>query len=144
VLSDSLADCDPDVVRATLRACDADVDLDLSAFGWRTVVAAANGPGLFDVAPAPFRDLAVKYFIDPGDAEAGSAGGSDGEPALSAREERLLVRRVLQGGSWERVATDLEFVSASACRRALGGAYATLVDAYAPAEALAERDRFRD
>jgi tRNA(Met) cytidine acetyltransferase len=134
VLSDALADCDPDVVRATLRACPASVDVDVSAPAWRTVVGASYGPGLFDVAPAPFRDLAVKHLVDP--------EGSDG--ALDAREERLLVRRVLQARPWPAVADALDYVSAGACMRALGDAFRPLVDAYGSDDALDERDRYRD
>ncbi|WP_323676541.1 tRNA(Met) cytidine acetyltransferase TmcA [Halorubellus sp. PRR65] len=134
VLSDALADCDPDVVRATLRACDADVDVDLSRAAWRTVVGASYGPGLFDVAPGPFRDLAAKHLVDP----AGSTGD------LSAREERLLVERALQARPWPAVADDLKYVSPGACMRALGDAVQPLVDAYGDADALRERERYRD
>jgi tRNA(Met) cytidine acetyltransferase len=134
VLSDALADCDPDVVRATLRACPASVDVDLAAPAWRTVVGASYGPGLFDVAPAPFRDLAVKHLVDPGDSEG----------ALDGREERLLVARVLQARPWPAVADALDYVSAGACMRALGDAFRPLVDAYGTGDALDERDRYRD
>jgi tRNA(Met) cytidine acetyltransferase len=134
VLSDALADCDPDVVRATLRACPASVDVALSAPAWQTVVGASYGPGLFDVAPAPFRDLARKHLVDP--------EGSDG--ALTDREERLLVQRVLQAQPWPAVADALDYVSAGACMRALGDAVQPLVDAYGSETALAERDRYRD
>jgi tRNA(Met) cytidine acetyltransferase len=134
VLSDALADCDPDVVRATLRACTASVDVDLSPPAWRTVVGASYGPGLFDVAPAPFRDLAVKHLVDP--------DGSDG--ALDAREERLLVERVLQARPWPAVADAHDYVSTGACMRALGDAVKPLVDAYGDPVALDERDRYRD
>jgi tRNA(Met) cytidine acetyltransferase len=134
VLSDALADCDPDVVRATLRACPASVDVDLSAPAWRTVVGASYGPGLFDVAPAPVRDLAVKHLVDP--------EGSEGD--LDVREERLLVRRVLQARPWPAVADALDYVSPGACMRALGDAIQPLVDAYGTPDALDERDRYRD
>ncbi|WP_227131239.1 tRNA(Met) cytidine acetyltransferase TmcA [Halorubellus salinus] len=134
VLSDALADCDPDVVRATLRACDADVDVDLSPPAWRTIVGASYGPGLFDVAPGPFRDLATKHLVDPD----GSAG------ALDAREERLLVERVLQARPWPAVADALDYVSPGACMRALGDAVQPLVDAYGDEDALRERERYTD
>jgi len=132
VLSDALDDADPDVVRATLRACSADVDVDLPPAAWRTVVGASYGPGLFDVAPAPFRDLAVKHLVDP----EGSAS------ALTDREERLLVRRVLQADPWPAVADALDYASPGACMRALGDACKPLVDAYGTDDALAERDRY--
>jgi tRNA(Met) cytidine acetyltransferase len=134
VLSDALADADPDVVRATLQSCPASVDVSLSAPAWRTVVGASYGPGLFDVAPGPFRDLAVKHLVDP----------TDDAAELTDREERLLVTRVLQARPWPAVADALDYVSPGACMRSLGDAFKPLVDAYGDTVALDERDRFRE
>jgi tRNA(Met) cytidine acetyltransferase len=131
VLSDALADADPDVVRATLRATDADVDSDLSDREWRVVADAAYGPGLFDANPGPFRQLAVKQFVDP--------GGSD---LLSARLERLLVLRVLQARPWGEVMDELGFHSHGETMRALGRAFQPLVDAYGGEAAREQRERF--
>ncbi|ELZ34672.1 tRNA(Met) cytidine acetyltransferase TmcA [Halorubrum tebenquichense] len=132
-LSDAHRDVDPDVVRGALRACAAPVAVDLTETEWRSVVGASVGPGMYDSAPGAFRDLALAALIEGGDAA-----------DLDDREERLLVRKVLQGRPWESVADDLGFVSTSACRRALGDAAAPLVERYGTEFALAERERFTD
>ncbi|WP_224335312.1 tRNA(Met) cytidine acetyltransferase TmcA [Haloprofundus halobius] len=131
VLSDPLRDADPDVVRATLRATDAPVDPTLSEHEWRVVVGASYGPGLYVAAPEAFRRLALAHLID---------GGAD----LSAREERLLVRKVLQARPWPEAAEVLDYVSTGQCMRALGAAYRPLVDRYGDAVALEERERYED
>ena len=130
VAADSLTDLEPDVARAALASVDATAPLSLSAQEWRVVAGAAYGPGLLDVDPGPFRRLIVRYLVD--------APGS-----LSSREERLLVRRVLQGRPWSAVADELEYPSAGQCMRALGEALCPLVDRYGSEAALEVRDRFR-
>jgi tRNA(Met) cytidine acetyltransferase len=132
VLADALRDADPDVVRAALRAADADVPVDLSPWDWRVVVGSAYGPGLADVDPAAFRPLVLAHFV-----------GDPDETSLTAREERLLVRKVLQCHRWSAVADELDYVSTGACMRAFGEACQPLVDAYGDDAALAERDRYR-
>ncbi|WP_435063907.1 tRNA(Met) cytidine acetyltransferase TmcA [Halobaculum sp. EA56] len=131
VLSDALRDLDPDVVRAALSACDADGDplVDCTDYEWRLTVAAAYGPGLADMAPRPFRRLALAHLLDR-------------ECDLSDREERLLVRKVLQAHDWEAVTGELGFVSAAECMRSLGRALQPLVDRYGGEVAAAERDRY--
>ncbi|MFB6142332.1 MAG: tRNA(Met) cytidine acetyltransferase TmcA [Halorientalis sp.] len=131
VLAGPLDDVDPDVARAALRACETAVATDLTDREWRTLVGSAYGPGIYDTNPRPFRELAVKHLVDPADAD-----------LLSAREERLLVRKVLQCWSWDAVTADLSYHSSSTCMRALGAAYRPLVDRYAPTDALAERERY--
>jgi len=135
-LSDAHRDVDPDVVRGALRACAAPVAVDLAETEWRSVVGASVGPGMYDSAPGAFRDLALAALIEGETPEAGEG------TALDDREERLLVRKVLQGRPWESVADDLDFVSTSACRRALGEAYVPIVERYGTEFALAERERF--
>ncbi len=141
MLADPLRDADPDVVRALLRSVEAPVSLDLSAWDWRTVVSSAYGPGLYDAAPRPFRRVALKHFVDP---ESGRGPGSEPEDAgpLSAREERILVRKVLQGHPWPDVADELGFHSAGQCMRALGDAYEPLVDRYGDEAAEEEKRRY--
>ncbi len=129
VLSDALTDADPDVVRAVLRTVDVTPPLSLSPYEWRVVVSAAFGPGLFSVSPAPFRRLAVRHLVER-------------SADLSAREERLLVARVLQARDGSAVADSLGYPSERQCMRALGDAYELLVAAYGDEAALAERDRF--
>jgi len=133
VLSDALSNADPDVVRAALRATEADVDTDLSPREWRVVADAAYGPGLFDAAPGPFRDLAAAHLVDPVDPE-----------LLTARQERLLVLRVLQARSWGVVMDELGFHSHGETMRALGRAFQPLVDAYGDEVARARRERFEE
>ena len=129
VLSDPLRDVDPDVVRAVLHATEVTRDPDLSDYEWRLVADAAFGPGLFDMAPGPFREVALAGLLDPDD-------------DLTPRQERLLVMKVLQGAPWPAVADELDFHSPRLCMRSLGDALAPLVDRYAPAVARRARDRF--
>ncbi|MFC7068363.1 tRNA(Met) cytidine acetyltransferase TmcA [Halobaculum lipolyticum] len=131
VLSDALSDLDADVVRGALAACDAPGDpvVDVSAYEWRLTVAAAYGPGLADMAPRPFRRLALAHLLD-GDAD------------LSDRAERLLVRKVLQAREWEAVTEELDYVSTAECMRSLGRALQPLVDRYGDEAAFAERARY--
>ncbi|GAA0523065.1 tRNA(Met) cytidine acetyltransferase [Halorubrum aquaticum] len=132
-LSDAHRDVDADVVRGALAACPASESIDLTDHEWRAVVGASFGPGMYDVAPGAFRDLAVAVLV-----------GGSGDVSLDDREERLLVRKVLQGRPWEAVADELDYVSTAACMRALGSAFEPLVECYGTDLALAERDRFVD
>ncbi|WP_137287531.1 tRNA(Met) cytidine acetyltransferase TmcA [Halorussus salinisoli] len=137
MLADPLRDADPDVMRELLRSVEAPVTLDLSEWDWRTVASSAYGPGLYDAAPRPFRRVALKHFVDSDD-----GGGVAESDALSAREERLLVLKVLQGRPWLDVADELGFHSAGQCMRALGDAYEPLVDRYGDEAASEEKRRY--
>ena len=140
LLPDQLRDADPDVIRGALAACDPATPPDLTDREWRIVVGVAAGPGQYATAPAPFRRLAVAALTG-----AAPEGGTTGDaPDLPPRAERLLVRKVLQGHPAERVAADLGYASERACLRALGSAYATLVDRYGGGRDVVgrERDRF--
>jgi len=133
VLADALADADPDVVRATLSATavpGTGVDPDLSDREWRTVAAAAFGPGMYDAAPRPFRELALAHLIE---------GAAD----LSPDAERLLVRKALQAWPWADVAEAGPYVSKREAMRSLGAAYRPLVDRYGNPAAREEADRYR-
>lgn len=134
VLSDALAEMDPDVVRESLRATDAEVPPSLTDWEWRLVAASAYGPGQFDHGPAPFRTLVVKHLVDPDD--------PDDPAVLSPRQERLLVRKVLQAHRWPAVADELGFHSAGEAMRALGAAFQPLVDAYGNEAAMEEKRRY--
>jgi len=129
VLADALRDAEPDVVRAALRAADADLPLGLSDDDWQLVAAAAYGPGLYSVDPEPFRRLAVAALV----------GGTD---RLTAREERLLVLKVLQAHPWSVAADALGFHSHGQCMRALGDAYQPLVDEFGTDVATEEARRY--
>ena len=147
-LSDAHRDVDADVVRGVLAACPAPVPVDLTPHEWRAVVAASFGPGMYDVAPGAFRDLAIAALVGGnGDGETGDTPDADDIDetdgnGLDDREERLLVRKVLQGRPWETVAEELGYVSTASCMRALGSAVEPLVERYGTDLALAERDRF--
>jgi tRNA(Met) cytidine acetyltransferase len=132
VLSDPLDDCDPDVVRAVLRATDSEPSLSLSEWEWRVIAGVPGGASILDTNPRPFRDLARRHLSDPADPS-----------ALSEQEERLLVRKVLQARPWAAVTGELAFVSERECMRALGEAYQPLVDRYGDAVAHEEADRYR-
>jgi tRNA(Met) cytidine acetyltransferase len=138
MLADPLRDADPDVVRELLRSVAATVELDLSDWDWRTVASSAYGPGLYDAAPRPFERVALKHFVDPAKPTTRSSS------VCSPREERLLVRKVLQGHPWPRVADELGFHSAGQCMRALGDAYEPLVDQYGNEAAEAEKKRYEE
>jgi tRNA(Met) cytidine acetyltransferase len=129
VLTDALDGADPDVVRAALAATGGTVSIDLTDAEWRMVASAAYGPGLYDVAPRPFRRLALKALLE----------GALADPEA----ERLLVRKVLQARPWPETAADLGYVSERQCMRALGEAYRPLVDRYGDETARTEADRYR-
>lgn len=131
MLTDSLADVDPDVIRAVLRTTAVTLEPDLSDRDWRVVVGAASGPGMFSVDPDPFRRLALAQLVDPADPD-----------LLTGRQERLLVRAVLQARALPATAAEMGFHGVSNCLRAIGDAYRSLVNAYGTDVAMAERDRF--
>jgi tRNA(Met) cytidine acetyltransferase len=131
-LPDALRDLDPDVVRATLRSVDVSTDPDLGNWDWRLIAGMAYGPGLLDVDPGPFRELAAAHLIDP-----------DDPGLLDAEAERLLVRRVLQAAPWDRAADDLGYASRAECMRATGRVYQCLLEAYGSDVAFEEAERYR-
>ena len=129
-LSDSLRDLDPDVVRAVLGAAAVTADPDCSPYEWRVVASAAFGPGLAKTHPHVFRRLALAHLTDPA------------STMLSAREERLLVMRVLQARPTDGIVETLEYDSSRECLRGLGDAYQSLVERYGNEAAHDERDRY--
>ncbi|MFB6140089.1 MAG: tRNA(Met) cytidine acetyltransferase TmcA [Halosimplex sp.] len=141
-LSDPLDDMDPDVVRAALRSVEATPDLGLSAWEWRLLAGMTGGAGIFDTSPRPLRRLTVRYLVDAGGASGDGDGDSAASPSLSPRQERLLVRKALQGRSWGAVADELDFHSHGQCMRALGEAVRPLLSRYGDAYVAAELERF--
>jgi tRNA(Met) cytidine acetyltransferase len=130
-LADPLDDLDPDVVRAALAASRRAPALDLPDWAWRQVASAAFGPGLFDMAPGPYRELAVAAFVD--------GVATD----LSTRKQRLLVLKALQGRPWDEVADRLDYHSTAEAMRAFGDACEPLVDRFGTEAAKTEADRYR-
>ncbi|MFD1599027.1 tRNA(Met) cytidine acetyltransferase TmcA [Halobellus rarus] len=147
LLGEHLRDADPDVVRGALSACETPVSLDLSDYEWRVVVGVALGPGQYATAPQAFRRLALAALVGAGGERGDSvAAGTDSvtEIRLTDREERLLVRKVLQTHPADAVADELGYESPRQCLRALGDAYGSLVDRYGAGNEVveAERERF--
>jgi tRNA(Met) cytidine acetyltransferase len=130
VLSDALDDCEPDVVREALAAVETTPDVSLSELEWRLVAGVPGGASILDTDPAPFRTLALRHLVDPADAD-----------ALTADQERLLVRKVLQADDWSTVADELSFVSRRECMRALGRAVERLTRLYGDDWVQEELDR---
>jgi tRNA(Met) cytidine acetyltransferase len=130
VLSDPLDDCDPDVVRAVLRATDSEPSTRLSEWEWRLIAGVPGGASVLDTNPAPFRALARQHLSDPAD-----------PTALSDQEERLLVRKVLQARPWSAVTEELGFVSERECMRTLGGVVERLTRLYGDRWVQEELDR---
>ncbi|WP_331233554.1 tRNA(Met) cytidine acetyltransferase TmcA [Natronorarus salvus] len=116
MLTDALREVDPDVVRVVLRATEAETTPSLCDRDRRLVESAAAGFATLEVDPSPFRRLALTHLLDP----------TDG--AITAREERVLVSRVLQAHSWEEVADREGYVSARMCMRAFGETIGRLLD----------------
>ena len=149
VLADALSDADPDVVRAALAAAGGPVRLNLSDAEWRVVAGAAYGPGLYDVAPRPFRRLALRALVDGAlrDGEEVDADDADDVDDVDDADdtddaERLLVVRVLQAHPWGETADELGYVSRRECMRTLGDVYRPLVARYGNELARAEAARF--
>ena len=138
VLSDPLDDADPDVVRETLASVDATPELDLDAVEWRHLAGLPHGASVFDTAPRPLRRLTLRYLVD----DDGEPPSSDDGRALTARQERLLVRKALQGQPWGDVTEELEFVARSECMRALGGAVRPLLSQYRTPVVAEDLERF--
>ena len=113
-LADPLSGIDPDVVRGAIAAATLPSErgsnraIDLDDRGWRLLAGVGYGPGTYEAAPQVFRRLAMAQL-------------TESVAALSAQEERLLVRKALQGAPWATVADDLGFVSERECKRAFGG-----------------------
>ncbi|WP_436929647.1 tRNA(Met) cytidine acetyltransferase TmcA [Halosimplex halobium] len=142
MLSDPLDDMDPDVVRAALRSADATPELDLSEWEWRLLAGTVGGAGIFDTSPRPLRRLTVRYLTE---ADSSGDGGEDDDPSgtlLDPRQERLLVRKALQGHSWGAVADELGFHSHGQCMRALGEATRPLLSHLGGPKVAAELERF--
>ena len=145
VLSDPLDDADPDVIREALATVDATPELDLEEMEWRHLAGLPHGASVFDTAPRPLRRLALRYLVDAGGTPATpgtDANGGGDDDWLTDRQERLLVRKVLQGQSWGSVTEEVEYVARSECMRALGEAVRPLLSRYGGAILRDELERF--
>ena len=140
MLSDPLDDMDPDVVRAALRSVDVTPMLDLSEWERRLLVGMTAGAGIFDTSPRPLRRLTVRALVDADDGP--EAVRTPEERLLTPGQERLLVRKALQGDTWEGVSEALGFHSVGQCKRALGEAIRPLLSRYGDEYIEAELERF--
>jgi tRNA(Met) cytidine acetyltransferase len=129
-LTDALDDCDPDVVREVVGGLSVAPDPDLSPWEWRLVASVPGGGGVLDTNPDPFRRLAIRHLAAPPD-----------QNPLTDREERLLVRKVLQANPWQAVGDELGYPSTPQCKRAIGTISETLTRQYGDTLAHRELDR---
>ena len=131
-LCDALADLDADIVRGALAAAgppEVDGLGTLDDRDWQVIAGVGYGPGTYEAAPHVFRTVAMAYLLTPsGD--------------LSARQERLLVRKVLQGEPWESVASVLGYGSTSQCMREMGAIARVFCESLGDDAAAAERERY--
>jgi len=139
VLADPLSDLDPDIIRAALRSVATAPELDLTDWQWRLLAGIPDGASILDTDPGPLGRLTVRYLTETPPPSESAATRSD---RLTAREERLLVRKAVQGHPWGAVAEGLGFVSRAECMRALGAAVRPLVSRYGDETAQTERERF--
>ena len=141
MLSDVLSGLDPGVVRAAVAAAgphavgssggSATVDqlAELSDRDWQVIVGVGYGPGTYEAAPHVFRTVAMAYFLTE-------------STVLSDRQERLLVRKVLQGQTWESVAVALGYESTSQCMREMGTIARSICEQWGGDIVETERQRY--
>jgi len=130
-IRETLTDLDPEVIAAACRAGTGGLALSLSEREWRHVAAIPGGNAIFETAPEPVRRLCYRHIADPAVA------------VLSERERRLVVRKFLQGQSWERIREAEGFHGRAECMRATGGALEPLIEQYGPPAATEELERLR-
>jgi tRNA(Met) cytidine acetyltransferase len=120
-LANALSEIEPDNVRAVCRSIDGTPAFEPTDCEWRILEGIPSGTAIFDTAPGPVTLLAFRYLTD---------GSVDAEERLAPRQERLLVRKTVQAHPWDEVAAELDYVSASACMRALGECIDRLLSLY--------------
>jgi len=130
-LRESLSGVEPSVIRAACGSAGGRPSLDLTAREWRHVAGIPQGSAIYETAPRAVRRLVFRQLVC-----------GDGE-RLSSDQQRLLVRKALQGQSWERIADAEAFHTVSTTKRALGEAVEPLVEQYGTETALAELERHR-
>jgi len=132
MLSDVLSELDVGVVRAAIAAAGPPtIDrLDsLSDRDWQIIAAVGYGPGTYEAAPHVFRTVAMTYL------ETDSA-------FLSDRQERLLIRKLLQGEPWESLAVGLGYPSTSQCMREMGAIARAICEQWGGEIVTTERQRY--
>ncbi|MXR51606.1 GNAT family N-acetyltransferase [Halovenus sp. WSH3] len=117
-IRESLSDADPAVVRAACRTARATPALDLSDAEWRHAADTATGRAIFETAPRGPQRLCFRHLVDPT------------EEPFDADQRELLVRKGVQGQSWERASEAVGFHSEASCKRTMGEIIGRLVDLY--------------
>jgi tRNA(Met) cytidine acetyltransferase len=115
---ESLSTADPAVIRAVCRAADGTPAVDLSDVEWRHAAGMGDGTGVFETAPRGPQQLCFRHLVDP-----------EGE-RFDPEQLELLVRKGVQGQSWERVTEAIGFQSEAVCKRTLGTLVGELADRY--------------
>ncbi|MFB6126464.1 MAG: tRNA(Met) cytidine acetyltransferase TmcA [Halolamina sp.] len=132
---DDLADCDPDVMQAALAAAvgpaESPLPPSLDDHAWRVLAGSAWGGVSYTAAPGAARDLVVAGLASPA-------------VDLDDRVARLLVRKLLQGQSWERIVAEEGFVSARRAMQTLGDGLVPLVERWGSEAAAREKQRHVD
>jgi tRNA(Met) cytidine acetyltransferase len=130
-IRETLSEVDPETVVAACRASDGAPSLELTAWEWRHVAGIPVGNAIFETAPDPVRRLCYRHVAAPQ------------KEVLTPEQQRLLVRKFLQGQTWEQIREAEGFHGRRACTRATGTALEPLVELYGTETALAELDRLR-
>ena len=143
-LSGPHSDVEAAVVRGVLSACPVEWPVALTDDEWRAVVAAAVGPGRYEVTPGAIRDLAYAALLGGRAVGEPDPGSVTPETGLTVAQERLLVRVVLQGHDPDDVSAELGYESKKTCLRALGTALEPLIERFGTEVAHRERDRLRE
>ena len=133
-LADSLSSLDPAVVRQALSAATLpaqSAEPSIAARGWRLLAGVADGPGTYEAAPHLFRELTMWHLLASG-------------ARLSTTQQRLLIRKVLQGWSWADTASDCGFNTASQCRREMSEIARQFCAALDNETLAAERRRYEE
>jgi tRNA(Met) cytidine acetyltransferase len=131
LLSDPLRDLDPALALSALRDGAGAVAPELDAEQWRTVVACAFGPRIYETTIGPVTALVGAALTRP-----------DLVEALTPEQRELLVRRVLQRQDWATVVAALGLQGRAPAARALKAALRPLVRAFASVATQREVLRF--
>lgn len=116
-IRESLSTADPAVVRAACRTARGTPTLDLGETEWRHAADMATGTAIFETAPRGPQRLCFRHLVDPAE-------------HLDADDRELLVRKGVQGQSWERVSETVGFHSEASCKRTMGTIVGRLVELY--------------
>jgi len=129
-IRESLSDVAPELIRAVCESAAGAPELSLSDQEWRHVAGLSSGASVYQTAPRGVARLIFRHIVAPD------------KELLSSEHRRLLIRKALQGQSWETVTQDEGYPSEAQCKRALGAAVEPLVNCYGGAIAQEERKKY--